>query len=116
MECFRALQLCDSAGRYERRTKSTLHDDRAEETSDILEACITSFQSFASVCTFYDPAGQIIGKRSIVQFLLQYFHGGSAAHLRQSHAKAVLAELVSTAGCEVCLEGLVEARHKVGGL
>ncbi|CAL8462047.1 g1578 [Coccomyxa elongata] len=50
-------------GRYERRTKSTLHDDRAEETSDSLEACITSFQSFASVCSFYDPAGQIIGEK-----------------------------------------------------
>ncbi|BDA41233.1 probable BRCA1-A complex subunit Abraxas 1 [Coccomyxa sp. Obi] len=50
-------------GRYERRTKSTLHDDRAEETFDSLEACITSFQSFASVCSFYDPAGQIIGEK-----------------------------------------------------
>lgn len=50
-------------GRYERRTTSTLHDDRAEETSDSLEACITSFQSFASVCSFYDPAGLIIGEK-----------------------------------------------------
>lgn len=50
------------AGRYETRTTSTLHDDREEETSNNLQARITSFQCCASICSFYNPAGQIEGK------------------------------------------------------
>lgn len=41
---------------------SLMHDDRAEENSESLEARISSFQSFASVCSFYNPAGQIDGE------------------------------------------------------
>lgn len=38
-----------------------MHDDREAETEDLLEARISGFLSYASMCSFYNAAGQIDG-------------------------------------------------------